>query len=267
MLPFITALALGLDGLNLVLPLAPLGLVAVEALCAAWGRWPNPLSRLALTAAAGVATIVAWSAATSLRPGGTSLDDFGTVVGATSRHLVQLVGSLSWTDAPTPTWAVLLWWGLIAALAYLAVIEEPASARAGAVVLALGIVAAWILEYGEGATDGEYWQGRYTTPLIVGLPMVLASRAHTATVPISGRVRGDAALAVGGFVVVNVAFVSTMYRWGAGVDGPANPFRWINWDSPLHPAVAIAAFACTTALMWVGVVRCARPAPREEVAE
>ena len=62
-----------------------------------------------------------------------------------------------------------------------------------------------MFELGQSADYGNYWQGRYTMPFAVGLPLVFAWR------PVPSEWLGDRAapiVAWSGWIVSNVAFVA-----------------------------------------------------------
>jgi hypothetical protein len=113
-----------------------------------------------------------------------------------------------------------------------------------------------VLELGQGADYGRYWHGRYTMPLAVGLPIVLAWRARTdepddrdgdtlvdRLVPI---------VAVVAWLVSNVALLAAQQRWAVGVGGTWYPWRWDTWDAPIWPPVLIVlhAIASGVAIAW-----------------
>lgn len=105
----------------------------------------------------------------------------------------------------------------------------------------------WVFELFQGNTTGTYWQGRYSLPLLAGIPLLLAG----ADVPagVAWRVAfcaGGAALAV-----INVAGWAAARRWGVGTDGSLTPWRWDTVHSPLPPIVVLGFLAALSlGLAW-----------------
>ena len=102
---------------------------------------------------------------------------------------------------------------------------------------------AWLLELGQSADYGNYWQGRYTMPFAVGLPLVLAWRPVGAEL---ARRPADADRRLGSWVVSNVAFVAAQQRWGVGVNGSWYPWDWDTWGAPVVPWLLVLVHAGAT---------------------
>jgi Predicted membrane protein (DUF2142) len=84
-----------------------------------------------------------------------------------------MVGYFGWVDTPAPGLTLVLW---TAALGVLVALAISFARRRVALVIAglLGmiILVPELLEYIEARTFGFGWQGRYTLPLAVGLPIL-----------------------------------------------------------------------------------------------
>jgi hypothetical protein len=170
--------------------------------------------------------------------GGLRLSAVKGVLGGTGEHLRQLVGVMGWVDAPTPGPAVVMWWVMVGVVFALPLMLRP---RVAVVTLAGFIAAlatAWVLELGAAGVGWTgAWQGRYSLPLTVGLPVlavvaagaVSSSRAITVTV------------AAGVVVVLNLAFANTQRRWGVGASGSMLPWDWDTWGAPVSPAALLCA--------------------------
>lgn len=261
----VTPLWNGEQNLNLALALAPLGLVAVDIAARRIAPLPAGRPRAVAIAACAAAVIVVAAIAVSLRPGGFRADTARLVMAATGEHLRQLVGVLGWLSTPVPMPMVFLQWALVGGLATVAYLECRRAALVGLAALAATIATAWILELGQGADYGRYWHGRYSMPLVIGLPLVLAWRAASHAHG-DGHRSGDAALvdrlvpvlAGGAWLISNVAFVAAQQRWAVGVGGTWYPWRWDTWAAPVPPLILVVvhAVASTAVLAW-----CARPVP------
>jgi hypothetical protein len=121
------------------------------------------------------------------------------------------------------------------------------------------VVTSWILELGQGADYGQYWQGRYTMPFAVGLPLLVAWRPP-----------GDwlvdrllTQLGVAGWVILNVGFIASQRRWGVGINGTWYPWRWDDWGPPVAPLILLLVHGVATA--WI--VACATAIPTSRTAD
>ena len=103
--------------------------------------------------------------------------------------------------------------------------------------MAGAVVVAWLLELGQTADYGNYWQGRYTMPFAIGLPLVLAWRPAGVDW-LDDRL--TSIVAWGAWFVGNVAFVAAQQRWGVGVNGTWNPLDWDTWGAPVCAVAARA---------------------------
>jgi hypothetical protein len=234
-------------GFNLLLAAAPIGLVAVDTFMARWRRTVDRTGRMWLLAAAAAAAVLAAGFVVLRRPGGYDADVVRLVVANTGDHLVQLVGILGWLDAPVPTSAVLLYWVALGAVAGVALLYRPRSAATAAGMLGCAVVVAWMLELGQGSNYGDYWQGRYSMPLAIALPLLAAwgvreRRTEVVVVPI----------VVVSWLVSNLAFFAAQRRWAVGNDGTWFFWRWGTWEAPVHPALMLVVHAAASA--WLAVV-------------
>lgn len=247
-----------------VLALAPLLILAAElparALrsAVAAGRVRHVVAATTAVAAGGVAAALV--VVDLLRPDGLSAEMIGHAIGGSGSLRVQLVGVMGWLDAPTPEWAVLCWWVVVTMLATIALVTRLRAAAVGAAILATTFVTAWFFELAGRATVGGSWQGRYSVPLMIGLPLVLVGLHRW-----SGAMRRvEIAAAIGIWLVLNSAFFTTQQRWGVGVDGSALPWRWDTWDSPLPPVVLLVVHALASAMLVVACVGTVAPRERTE---
>ena len=123
-------------------------------------------------------------------------------------------------------------------------------------MLGAAVVMAWLLELGQGANDGQYWQGRYTMPFAIGLPIVLAWRPERGPAVDTAVVdRLAPVLATSAWLIANVAFVAAQQRWAVGIDGSWYPWDWNTWASPIAPALLVVVHAATTAVLAAAVAR------------
>lgn len=104
----------------------------------------------------------------------------------TPAFLSQMLGSLGWIGR-VPMLTTMLWYGAISGLVLLALVLGNRRERFALLLLAVSIVVFPILfEAYSGREYGVGWQGRYTLPLAVGLPILaaeIAARRLTALTP------------------------------------------------------------------------------------
>lgn len=189
------------------------------------------------------------------RPGGWDREVLRIIVGRTGMHLDESIGVLGWLDTPIPVTMSMLWLvglGMLLAAAVAGVERAPLVA-AGA-TLGGAIVASWVLEMAQGDPTGTYWQGRYSLPFLVGIPIVLAT-SRTPRPDQLGR-----AVALIALVVANAALAASMRRWGVGLAGPMVPWSWNTYDTPLPPMVILALHAAASVGLWRWISMTARSA-------
>lgn len=230
--------------------LAPLALVVVEVGRRWWtSRRIDAVTTAWAAALAGLVGVVAWVALVSTRSGGWDTDLTVTVVGQTDDNLIEAIGVLGWLDTSIPNIAVFTWLVLLGMLvAGAAAANRRGLIAAGAVAVAAAVTS-WTFELLQGNNSGTYWQGRYSLPLLIGIPVLLAWRPGGAgsLLPRFGTSAG-----VGGLALLNVAAWSAARRWGVGTLGSYLPWRW---DTAVQPVpvvlLLIVHAAATVGLGWM----------------
>lgn len=227
---------------------APLVIVAAWLLRRAWDRLEGRRrARAVLAAGAGAAAAVAVAATFVARPGGWYGALTWKVIRRTRAYLTQSIGVLGWLDAPLPRGAVAGWVVLVGVLVGVALRRRAWTAvtLAGG-VLALAVVTAWAFELQSGNQTGTYWQGRYSLPLLVGVPLAVTLLPGGAAQP---RRLGRLGLGVGAvaLALVNVAAWAAARRWAVGIAGPYAPWHWGMELAPVHPLAVLAALAVASA--------------------
>jgi hypothetical protein len=245
-LPVLTPLFNGDRDSNLLLTFTPLALVLIDLLARHYSNLASVAARRALVGYSIVGVILIAIALVSMRPGGFRAEMLRLVVANTGDHLRQLVGILGWLDTPVPLVAVFLFWAVVGALAALALLEFRRSALVFVACLVGAIVVAWLLELGQGLDYGNYWQGRYTMPFAIGLPLLLAWRANSNDWMID---RLAPIIAWSSWLILNVAFLAAQQRWGVGVNGSWYPWDWDTWGPPIAPLLLVVGHAVGTAML------------------
>lgn len=181
------------------------------------------------------------------------------VVGRGYTLFLQMIGVFGWLDTapPSATWA--FWIAAVGGLVTLAVAFARARVVVAMATIALLTVAVpMVAEAREAASTGLYWQGRYTLPLAVGVPLLAAA----------GLIRSDRMprlgsglfVAVGGLLAVAqvLAYAQSLRRYIVGRNGPIQFWTGSGWSPPLPALLLLVAFAVTTALFMAWLVG---PAP------
>ena len=228
--------------------LTPLVIVAALAARRVWLRHGSTRARRASIVAAGAAAgAVAAVGVVLARPGGWDGPLARAVVEQTGDNLVEAIGVLGWLDTHLPTAAIMIAAASVGALAAASLTDRPHAVTLALVVVGTAIATSWVFELFQGNQSGRYWQGRYSLPLLAGVPIALATGARD-----RDRDRRIAWVAGGGMLlVVNVAAWAGARRWGVGVDGSLLPWRWDTVHTPVEPFVVLVAHA----VLSVGLAR------------
>jgi len=201
--------------------------------------------RWALLVAAAVAFSVAWFVA--LRP----LDnlarhgpDPGPVstwmlwrqsFGATYDHYRMMIGAVGWIDTYAPSVVDILW---TVGVGVLVVLALALAARRDAVVvvvlLVLTVVLPVAIDVSHARDLGLGWQGRWTLPLAVGVPIIAAlSVAWSDRRHVLDRSRLPVVLAVCFVVAHFLMYGQALRRYTVGASGALDFWLHPQWDPPL----------------------------------
>lgn len=224
--------------------LSPLVLVGAAVARWAWLRWgTSPARRRALLTGGAVLAAGTTVGVVLSRPGGWDGRLARDIVDQTGANLEEAVGVLGWLDVVLPFVAIVLAVGAIGLLAAAAVLDRNRLILIAAAIVAVSVLTSWVFELYQGNTSARYWQGRYSLPLLVGVPVVLTAWP---TAPVVAQRVGRTAV-VAMLLAVNIALWAAARRWGVGIDGTLLPWRWGTVHQPLDPAVVIVAHAALTA--------------------
>src|SRR5438876_789286 len=166
-------------------------------------------------------------------------------VGRAGGFYREMLGNLGWLDTTLPGLTYLLLTAALGALVLLAVaIGSRPYVIAMLAAMAITVVTPIVLEAWQYRTYGLYWQGRYTLPIAVGVPLLAVFALQSET----GRrvlLRGWLVPALGGMLVVAhvLAFYQALRRWSVGANGPV--FYWLHpdWTSVVPQFLLIAAYS------------------------
>lgn len=175
-------------------------------------------------------------------------------VGRTFFRYQEMIGVFGWLDAPAPGLSWIPWTAGIVFLFFAAVLWVSRRYATVLVALLAGVIVVPIVI--ESATynesGGVNWQGRYTLPLAVGVPIL-------ATVALASSERGRqlftsrllwAAGAVIGVAHV-LAFAQNLRRYTVGYDGELQFWNYPKWAPPLSPLLLTIALGVAVAVfLW-----------------
>ncbi len=260
------------------------GVAVVAILAGVMGRerraliraWP---ARRWIVLAIPVSASVAWSLVVppTLVPTGALSDGgpfqrFAAVAGRTGMHLTDAIGTLGWLDARMPTTMLLAWWVAIGVLVGAAIVLERKTPVIGALAaLATAILLAWLIELSRVGETGLFWQGRYSLPLVLGVPVLLGMGLdespgrfveRPALTELTAGVRNSRLGAVLGITAVaiwNVTFFQAVRRWGVGQVGSMLPWKWDTYDT-LVPLPAVMALHVVASVALCKTLFTDRPA-------
>lgn len=228
------------DRVSRMVAFAPLVVVAFEVIRA---KWDTPTTtargRRLIVASLVVAAATGGGVILRLRPGGWNPDLTRRVVGETGYNVIEAIGVLGWLDTSLPELALAAWFVALGIVAATALFDSTAHLWLAAGLLGSVFATSWAFELFNGDPSGTYWQGRYSLPLLVGVPILLARAPIPPHVDRSvGPLVGVAAL-----VIMNVAAWATARRFGVGVEGSLLPWDWETPFAPIDPAFTLLALA------------------------
>ena len=166
-------------------------------------------------------------------------------VGRTGLFYFEMLGNLGWLDTGLPGLSYLLLTAALGALVLLAVaVGTRRYVVAMLATIVITVVTPIVLEAWQYREYGLYWQGRYTLPIAVGVPLLAVFALQSDP----GRrvlLRGWFVPAVAGMLVVAqvLAFYQALRRWSVGENGPV--FYWLDpkWTSIVPQFLLIVAYA------------------------
>jgi hypothetical protein len=166
----------------------------------------------------------------------------------------QMVGVFGWLDTPLPRWVATAWIGAVLVLVAAAVAVGTWRRRVVLLVLVVGVVATPIVsEAVVGARYGLIWQGRYSLPLAVGIPLLSAwIVGDWSGLPRRALVTVSIVAAAGAGAIEVVAHLTSMTRYMVGL--PHSLFAYLGgggWTPPVE-APALLCLALIAAIFYSG---------------
>jgi Predicted membrane protein (DUF2142) len=177
-----------------------------------------------------------------------------TSFGKTDEMLRQMVGVFGWLETRAPGATFLVW--VIALGGIAALLLAVGSARFAWALLAATaatVVLPVIVESVGASKSGFIWQGRYTLPLAVGVPILAGIGAGSAEGAARLARRLAVVLCLGLLIAQFLAFAQALRRYSVGSKGPVWFFSHERWAPPIPSSalVVIYALATAAALWWI----------------
>ncbi len=200
-------------------------------------------------------------------------------VGRAFIYFRELIGIFGWRDTAPPSIVLIIWTAAIGGIVVLAVwLGNRRSTRAIVAIGLLTFILPVCFEVLDAHKAGYFWQGRYTLPLAVGIPIIAAvtsARSEASVRLDTGRLAWTFAIGLGAAHLF--AFGQALRRYTVGANGNLNFFFGTPWSPPVGTITLCIVFtlACVAWFAWlfvptgVGVGQSAeevtvRPSRREE---
>jgi hypothetical protein len=177
------------------------------------------------------------------------------VIGETDAYLRQMVGNFGWLDTRSPQLSYYLWIGILFAMVGFVAVATRLRTSAPLLLTVAVTLGLPLIELPNAATSGLPWQGRYSLPIAVGIPLIAVVLIDPLTRQISGLARRMIAVVATAIGIANVyAFYWALRRYVVGGDRGFNIFSGGAWQPPLGSAflvVVMAAFAAAAVFVAV----------------
>lgn len=176
----------------------------------------------------------------------------------------QMIGVFGWIDAhdALPVWMIVWWLGVVGVLVVGALVVGSARQRLAVVASVFGVIALTLSEVTQAERIGFVWQGRYSLPVAIAVPILAAWVVGTSGRVGSRPLRGMGALAIGSLTVIMLcSYVVVMRRYVIGAPSPYLDYLFEgDWEPklPKHLLLALAALATTALGLWLGTLALAR---------
>ncbi len=179
------------------------------------------------------------------------VDILRTQVGRLWIHAQESVGVFGWLETRAPMFTYVVWvFGVLLLVGLCWISARRWFALAPVVVLGVALAVQSVAEYRSVPLMGYFWQGRYTLPLLVGVPLLAGAGmglAERVPRPSPSSVRAGALL-VG--AASFVAYAQFLRRYSVGALGPLDFVIDPSWAPPVPILVLLATFALLTAV-WL----------------
>jgi hypothetical protein len=178
-----------------------------------------------------------------------------TAVGRETGFFLEFIGSFGWLDTRPPSFVWLMWSVALGGIVLMAILfarRQIVIAMLTTALLTWGVP--FFLEARSAREAAFFWQGRYTLPFAVGIPILAgvgaAQRKEWPSFNYS-RLAWCTGVALG--TAQWLAFSQTIRRYAVGADGRLNFLTDTPWTPPVPAVALLLAFAVGLAV-WYGLV-------------
>jgi len=164
----------------------------------------------------------------------------------------EMIGVFGWLDVPAPTLVFLVWIAVLGGLSALAVAFGRRREVVALVVVSTATAVLPVAFYVQQSGYANHWQGRYTMPLAVGVP-VLGALALRDTAVRNARLTA-VVLAGGALGAAHVlAYAQNLRRYTVGATGTIWFWTQETWSPPVSSLLLVLGFVVATAgwVTWV----------------
>ena len=179
-----------------------------------------------------------------------------TSIGKLDWLVRQMIAVFGWTDIAAPSVTFAVWFLAVGGIVGMAIVM---SSRRWTLALALAVVTTLVLpvllEAAQVREVGYQWQGRYTLPLVVGIPLLAGfGVSETSTARFSTR-RLSVVLVIALTSAQLAAFWQPLRAYSVGYRGPVWFFGQAQWSPPISSLVLIVAYLVATVLLASSALR------------
>lgn len=250
--------------LALTRTLSPAFLAAIAVLVALWVPTADLRALLrdrsvlvaggAVIGIAALATVaIVASGALGSTPGRIGVDQHNparVILGETDVYLTEMIGVFGWLDTRAPMLTLVIWLALVFGLVALAVaFGSRRSIVALTAVVAATLLIPVVIQYPSAVAQGLPWQGRYTLPVAVGIPLLAVAIVGTGALASRLAPRLSVTVAVLTGLGSFAAFAWALRRYATGAGGS---LRF--WSSPWQPPGGIVVLLAGMALAAIAAV-------------
>ncbi len=167
----------------------------------------------------------------------------------------SMVGTFGWLDTPSPFGVTVIWTlvlGVVVVLGLALATRRELLVLTGVIVLT--VLVPIVAELSEARSNGFFWQGRYTLPLAVGVPILAAAVAARSparfALPARLPIIGVGLLALGQIT----DFTQALRRYSVGYDGGIMFWNHPAWSPPVAALWLVLGFAVVVVAFAVWLV-------------
>ena len=168
------------------------------------------------------------------------------------------VARFGWMDYEAPSGVIALWTIVLAMIVLLGLALAPRRLKIAIVLLgAASVVIPVLIEASQLDTLGPTWQGRYTLPLIMGVPLLCGLALDRVDIAIGTALARLVPWLLGGMAIAQVlSFFFTLRRYVVGSNGRIWFLNANGWEPPVPLEVLLVMIVLVVVLLygWLAMV-------------